>query len=76
MTSWRTGSNVVEENATSVENLYSHHMPAYKTKCVMLCERGDSPNCSFTLQKITNCNYFRTERFRMSIFRGKRVEVT
>ena len=44
MTSWRTGNNVVEENATSDENLYSHHTPVYKTKCFTLCYRGDSPN--------------------------------
>jgi len=37
MISWRTGSNVVEENATSAEILYSHHMQVDKTKFVMLC---------------------------------------
>lgn len=44
MTSWRTGSNVVEENATSAENLCSNRTPVNKTECVIRCQRGDSPN--------------------------------
>jgi len=37
MTSWRTGSNVVEENAKSADILYSNRMRVHKTECVRLC---------------------------------------
>ena len=35
---------MVEENAKSADILYSNRILVYKTECVMLCKRGDSPN--------------------------------
>jgi len=61
MTSWRTGNNVFEENVTSAENLYSHHMSVYKSKLLCCVREVSLLTCSFTLHKNTNCKYFRTK---------------
>jgi hypothetical protein len=75
MTSWRTGSNVFEENETSAENPQAHYMSVYKTECVMLCQTGVSPNLILHITEKQRLKLFQN-RMMMAIFRGKRLEVT